>query len=87
MRPADGEQLLLIIDNMKFDDHDSCFLQCFSCSKESDDLYSNHAFPKIFKEICNSDNYNIDIQVSDCNIETLDSCQNCTFLLNLVNTG
>ncbi len=44
-------------------------------------------FPKIFKEICNFDNCNIDIQVSGCNIETLDSCQNCTFLLNLVNTG
>ncbi len=49
--------------------------------------YSNHLFPKIFKEICNFDNCNIDIQVSGCDIETLDSCQNCTFLLNLVNTG
>ncbi len=49
--------------------------------------YSNHEFPEILKKICNSDNCNIDIQVSGCNIETLDFCQSCTFWLNLVNTG
>ncbi len=82
MHPADGEQLLLIIDNMKYYDHDS-----FLVPKNQMISYSNHEFSKIFKEICNSDNCNIDNQVSGCNIETLDSCQSSRFLLNLVNTG
>ncbi len=43
MHAADGEQPLLIIYNMKFDDHDSCFLQSFSCSQKS-----NHFIFKSF---------------------------------------
>ncbi len=87
MHPPDGEQLLLIIYNMKFDDHDSCFLQCFSCSKESDDfIFKSCIFPKYLRRFVTLIIAILTFKYLVATLRLLILVR-ATFLLNLVNTG